>query len=108
MTLKSVDDVSFDEAVLKSDVPVAVLFWAEWANLYRPMVSNLEALAAEYGDMIDVVMLNVDQSPMVTARYGVTSYPTLNVYQGGEVVKTIVGGKPKAAIERELSPFIQR
>ena len=53
-----------------------------------------------------IVKLNIDENPGTAAKYGVMSIPTLNVYQGGEVAKTIVGAKPKAAIVRDLEDFI--
>jgi thioredoxin 1 len=106
MALKSVTDTSFDEEVLTSDKPVLVHFWAEWAGPCRQIAPSLEAIAAEYGDQLEVVRLNIDQNPTTAAKYGVMSIPTLNVYQGGEVVQTIVGAKPKAALERDLAAYI--
>jgi thioredoxin 1 len=70
------------------------------------MAPSLETIAAEYGDKIEIVKLNIDQNLNTAAKYGVMSIPTLNVYQGGEVVQTIVGAKPTAALERELADFI--
>ncbi|MFI5667891.1 thioredoxin [Streptomyces sp. NPDC051704] len=106
MALKSVTDADFDAAVLNSDKPVLVDFWAEWCGPCRQIAPSLEAIAAEYGDEIEIVKLNIDQNPDTAAKYGVMSIPTLNVYKGGEVVKTIVGAKPKAAILRDLDGFV--
>ncbi|MCP3755034.1 thioredoxin [Streptomyces sp. TBY4] len=105
-TLKTVTDASFDDDVLKSDKPVLVDFWAAWCGPCRQIAPSLEAIASEYGDEIEIVKLNIDENPETAAKYGVMSIPTLNVYQGGEVVKTIVGAKPKAAILRDLDGFV--
>lgn len=105
-TLKTVTDASFDDDVLKSDKPVLVDFWAAWCGPCRQIAPSLEAIASEYGDEIEIVKLNIDENPETAAKYGVMSIPTLNVYQRGEVVKTIVGAKPKAAILRDLDGFV--
>jgi thioredoxin 1 len=100
--VKTVTDATFEEEVLKSDKPVLVDFWAEWCGPCRMIAPSLEAIADEYGDKIQIVKLNIDENPNTAAKYGVMSIPTLNVYQGGDVAKTIVGAKPKAALVRDL------
>ena len=99
-------DADFEEKVLKSDKPVLVDFWAAWCGPCRQIAPSLEAIASEHSEKLTVVKLNIDENPAIAAKYGIMSIPTMNVYRNGEVVKTIVGAKPKAAIERDLSEFI--
>ncbi|QKW07800.1 thioredoxin [Streptomyces sp. NA04227] len=106
MALKKVTDATFDKDVLQSDKPVLVDFWAEWCGPCRQIAPSLEAIAAEHSEKIEIVKLNIDENPETAAKYGVMSIPTLNVYKGGEVAKTIVGAKPKVALERDLADFI--
>jgi thioredoxin 1 len=103
---KAVTDASFASDVLANDKPVLVDFWAEWCGPCRQVGPILDEIAGEHADKIQVVKLNVDENPQTAASYGITSIPTLNVYQGGQVVKTIIGAKPKAALLRDLEAFI--
>ncbi|GAA3860861.1 thioredoxin [Streptomyces sedi] len=96
----------FDEKVLQSDKPVLVDFWAQWCGPCLQVAPALEAIAAENAEKLTVVKVNIDENPEIAARYGILSIPTMNVYKGGDIVKTIVGAKPKAALERDLNEFI--
>ena len=102
----AVTTATFDEVVLKSSTPVLVDFWAEWCGPCRAVAPILEDIASEYGEKIKIVKLNTDEESAIAIKYGITSIPTLNVYVNGEVVKTIIGAKPKPALLKELEAFI--
>ncbi|HEY8590305.1 MAG TPA: thioredoxin [Naasia sp.] len=105
-TLKQVTDATFEQDVLNSDKPVLVDFWAEWCAPCRAVGPVLEQIALENGEKIEIVKLNVDENPETAAKYHITSIPAMKVYRGGEVVKSVIGAKPKPALESELAAFL--
>jgi thioredoxin 1 len=100
------NDANFEADVLKSDTITLVDFWAPWCGPCRAVAPVLEEIATEHADKLRVVKLNTDENPQVTGKLGITSIPTLHVYMGGEIVKTIIGARPKPVLLRELQPFL--
>ena len=102
---KTVTEANFATEVLASEKPVLVDFWAEWCGPCKMVAPILEEIARE-NDGIVIAKLNVDENPQTAASYGITSIPTMNVYSGGQIVKTIIGAKPKAALLADLAPYL--
>lgn len=98
-------DDRFVADVLESDLPVLVDFWAPWCPPCRAMRPLLAALDAERDDL-RVVSLNADEQQATAIRYRVLSMPTLMLFRNGEPIATLVGSRPKARLERELSELL--
>ncbi|MFF9815831.1 thioredoxin [Streptomyces sp. NPDC014006] len=101
-----VTDADFASEVLGADRPVLVQFTAEWCGPCRQLAPVLRAIAAEEGERIKIVQIDVDSNPQTTIGYGVMATPTLMVFSGGEPVKSMVGARPKRRLLEELADVL--
>ena len=101
-----VTDANFDQAVLKSDQPVLIDFWATWCGPCRAIAPIVEELATEFQGRIKIGKMDVDSNSATPMRYKVTGIPTLLVFKGGQVVEQLVGYRPKDAIAQALNKHI--
>ncbi len=101
-----VTDADFAAEVIGADLPVLVEFTADWCPPCRQMGPVLGALAAEEGERLKVVQLDVDTNPLTTNAYKVLSMPTFLVFRDGEPVKAMVGARPKRRLLEELADVL--
>ncbi len=106
MATTKTTDATFANDVLQNDKPVLVDFWAEWCGPCKMVAPVLEEIASEHADKLQVTKLNIDENPGTARDYQIMSIPTMAVFQGGKIVKSIVGAKPKAAILRDLEAYL--
>ena len=96
--VKPVTDSSFDDDVLKSDLPVLVDFWAEWCGPCKMIGPIVEEIAKEYQGRLSVAKLNVDENAAVPAKHGIRGIPTLILFKNGAVVSQKVGAAAKSQL----------
>jgi thioredoxin 1 len=101
-----VTDADWNTEVLAADKPVLVDFWAEWCGPCRMVSPIVDEIAAEQGEALKVVKLNVDENPSTARQYGIMSIPTLLVFKDGQPDKRIVGAKGKAALLKDLAAYV--
>ncbi len=101
-----VNDGNFEEVVVKSGKPVVVDFWAEWCGPCRMIAPIIEDLAKEYSEKIVVAKCDVDNSPMVAAKFGIRNIPTVLFFKNGAIADKQVGVVPKNIFVNKINALL--
>ncbi len=101
-----VTDASFENDVIKSEIPVLVDFWAPWCGPCRMVAPVVDEIAQQYDGKVKVVKVNTDENPNVASQYGIRSIPTLMIFKGGQRVDMVVGAVPKTTLANTLEKYL--
>ena len=99
-----INDADFETAVVQSDIPVLVDFWAPWCGPCKMIAPILAEIAPEFAGKAKIVKINVDDNQLVAGQFGIRSIPTLLLFKNGQLVATQVGALPK----NQLAAFINQ
>ncbi len=97
-----VTDDSFEEEVLKSEIPVLVDYWAEWCGPCKMIAPILDEIVGEYAGKLKIAKLNIDENSATPPKFGIRGIPTLMIFKDGDVEATKVGALSKS----QLTAFI--
>jgi thioredoxin 1 len=101
-----VNDGTFEQMVLKAELPVLVDFWAPWCGPCLAVAPVLEELAEEYSGKVNIARVNVDLTPRTSAKYSIRSIPTLLIFKEGKPMRQLVGSRPKGELKQFLDEVV--
>ncbi len=100
------NEINFEQEVLKANMPVLVDFWAAWCGPCKMIAPIVDEIAGEYESKLKIGKVDVDNNQQIAMQYGIRSIPTLLVFKNGKVVEQIVGAAPKKSLIEKLSKHL--
>lgn len=101
-----VRDNSFEQEVLKSDIPTIVDFWAVWCGPCKMLAPVIDEVSEELAGKAKFVKVNVDENPVIASQFRIASIPTVMIFKGDKAVDTLVGFRPKDAIKSAIEKHL--
>jgi len=102
-----ISDGTFDDAVMKSDIPVLVDFWAPWCGPCKMVAPILEEIASQYDGKLKVVKMDVDSNSQIASQYRIMSIPSLLIFKNGKLVDQVIGALPKAQLINHVDKVLK-
>jgi thioredoxin 1 len=104
--VNEITDKTFEQEVIKSEMPVIVDFWAPWCGPCRMLGPVTEKLAVDYQGKVKFCKINVDENPEMSMKYQVMSIPFLAFFKGGQKTDSTVGAVPEAALLPKIEALV--
>jgi thioredoxin 1 len=104
--VQEVTDQNFETEVIRADKPVIIDFWAEWCAPCRQIAPIISELAAEHGDRVKIVKMDIDKHPNTPGKFGIRAIPTILAFKNGQVVQQIQGARPKADFKKMVDGLL--
>ena len=101
-----VTDSTWEEAVMNSELPILVDFWAEWCGPCKMIAPAVHDLAEEYAGKLNVAKVDIDNSPEIATKYGIRSIPALIFFKDGQPVDQVIGALPKGALKKKIDSVL--
>ena len=101
-----VNDATFDQEVIQSELPVLVDFWAVWCGPCKALAPSIDAVAAKYAGKVKIAKVNVDENGAAPSRFGIRGIPALLFFKGGKVADQVVGFVAQDVIEEKIAKLL--